>query len=68
MTNNLKPLRRLGAQQPQPQQQRRQRSEQTGDLSGKKASTGILGAWNPPPLSKIEDTGISKLALADLVL
>lgn len=67
MTNNLKPLRRLGAQQPQPQQ-RRQRPEQTGDLAGKKASTGILGAWNPPPLSKIEDTGISKLALADLVL
>ena len=66
MTNNLKPLRRLGAQQPQ--QQRRQRPEQTSDLSGKKATTGILGAWNPPPLSKIEDTGISKLALADLVL
>ncbi len=66
MTNNLKPLRRLGAQQPQ--QQRRQRPEQTSELSGKKASTGILGAWNPPPLSKIEDTGISKLALADLVL
>lgn len=67
MTNNLKPLRRLGAQQPQ-QPQRRSRPEQTGDLSAKKATTGIIGAWNPPPLSKIEDTGISKLALADLVL
>ncbi len=67
MSNNLKPLRRLGAQQPQ--QQKKQRPQTTtANLGSKKPSTGILGAWNPPPLSKIEDTGISKLALADLVL
>lgn len=68
MSNNLKPLRRLGAQQPQQQQEKRQRPQNTGNLGGKKATTGIIGAWNPPSLSKIEDTGISKLALADLVL
>lgn len=68
MSNNLKPLRRLGAQQPQQQQEKRQRPQNTAELSGKKATTGILGAWNPPSISKIEDTGISKLALSDLVL
>lgn len=68
MSNNLKPLRRLGSKQPQQPQQRRPRPEPTDDLPGRKPSTGILGAWNPPPLSKVEDTGISKLALADLVL
>jgi len=67
MTNNLKPIRRLGAQQPQ-QKRTRPLSNTTGSLGQKKPTTGILGAWNPPPLSKIEDTGISKLALADLVL
>lgn len=69
MSNNLKPLRRLGAQQPQQQQQKRQRpQDSTSELPSKRATTGILGAWNPPSLSKIEDTGISKLALSDLVL
>ncbi|GAB5490038.1 MAG: AAA family ATPase [Phototrophicaceae bacterium] len=67
MTNNTKPLRRLGAQQPQ-QPQRRQRPKQATNSLEKKPTTGILGAWNPPPLTKIEDTGISKLALSDLVL
>lgn len=69
MSNNLKPLRRLGAQQPQQQQPKRTRQpSQTSNLGSKKPSTGILGSWNPQPLSKVEDTGISKLALADLIL
>lgn len=80
MTNNLKPLRKLGSQQPQsPPQETAQAKPQTkslqqhrtrpltGKLSGK-LTTGILGAWNPPPLSKLEDTGLTKLALADLVV
>ncbi|MGJ3237777.1 MAG: ATP-binding protein [Anaerolineae bacterium] len=68
MTNNSKPLRRLGAQQPQqPNKRTRPLNNSTGNLD-KKPTTGILGAWNPPPLSKIEDTGLSKLFLADLVL
>jgi len=79
MSNNLKPLKRLGTQQPQaPQAQapqtppnagapRRPMPQSTADL-GKKSTTGIMGAWNPPPLRKIEDTGLSKLVLADLVL
>ncbi|MBW4435563.1 MAG: hypothetical protein KME04_00395 [Pleurocapsa minor GSE-CHR-MK-17-07R] len=35
------------------------RPTQTGDLSG---------AWTPPPLSKLEDTGLNLLNVADLVL
>lgn len=67
MTNNLRPLRKMGSQQGQPQQQRRpQPRESSAPPPGK--HTGILGSWNPPPLRNIEDTGISKLALADLVL
>jgi predicted ATPase with chaperone activity len=65
MTNNLRPLRRTGSQQPQqPQQSQRPPQQASSD----KKMTGILGGWNPPPLRTIEDTGISKLALADLVL
>ncbi|MEM9951052.1 MAG: ATP-binding protein [Chloroflexota bacterium] len=72
MTNNLKPLKRLGAQQPQqapPDRQRRTRpiGKTTGSLN-KKPTTGILGAWNPPPLTNVSDTGLTTLALADLVL
>ena len=29
---------------------------------------GTPGAWNPPPLGKLEDTGLNLLAVADLVL
>jgi hypothetical protein len=76
MTNNLRPLRRTGGQQQGGQQQGGQ--QQGGQQGGQqrrpappppdRKMTGILGSWNPPPLRTIEDTGISKLALADLVL
>lgn len=68
MTNNLRPLRRTGSgQQGQKGQQRRQQGSPPSQKPSNKM-TGILGSWNPPPLSSIADTGISKLALADLVL
>lgn len=68
MTNDLKPIRRLGAQQPQQKRTRPLNNNTTGGLGRKKPTTGILGAWNPPPLSKIEDTGLTKLSLSDLIL
>ncbi|MEL6404597.1 MAG: ATP-binding protein [Chloroflexota bacterium] len=78
MSNSLKPLRPLnpkpsGNTPTPPSQdtgQLRSRRRQTDNLNtGKKRpTTGIIGAWNPPPLSSIEDTGLTRLALADLVL
>lgn len=67
MTNNLRPLRRTGSEQQPPQKGKGQQRRPQQSPPSKKM-TGILGGWNPPPLSSIEDTGISKLALADLVL
>lgn len=75
MTNNLKPLKKLGAQQPNAantQQLSSLKQKRTRPLSktpkSGKLTTGIIGAWNPPPLSKLEDTGLTKLALADLII
>jgi predicted ATPase with chaperone activity len=66
MTNNLKPLRRLGSQQPQ--QPQRPRPAAGAPIPQAKPKTGIIGGWNPPPLRKLEDTGLSKLAVSDLIL
>lgn len=60
MANNLKPLRR--PQQPQ-QGQGQQRPPQRRPQPP--VSTGV---WNPPPIANVEATGLSKLAISDLVL
>lgn len=48
-----------------------QRPSQIKSLSGQPGTSPLdssEGGWSPPPLSKIEDTGLNLLALADLVL
>jgi predicted ATPase with chaperone activity len=62
---NLKPLKSIGSQ---PQQQRRPQQGQApqGDQQGQQSTQS--GLWGPPPIASVADTGLSKLALADLVL
>ncbi len=59
MADKPRPLRNLN--QPQAGNQ-----EQAS--SNRRPKTGILGGWNPPPIASVDDLGLNKLRLADLVL
>lgn len=66
MTNNLKPIRSLGSKQPPQKSRRPEKKADTGQLRQPSGQDNTL--WSPQPLQKVEDTGISKLALGDLIL
>lgn len=61
MTNNLKSLRNRGSQEPGG-------SRRSDDSEPKRPRTGILAGWNPPPVASVDDTGLSLLAIGDLLL
>jgi energy-coupling factor transporter ATP-binding protein EcfA2 len=44
------------------------RPAQSEPVAQRKPTGGLEGAWNPQPLRTVEDTGLSKLALADFIL
>jgi len=64
MTSNLKRIRSLKSQ-PQPQTAQEEQAAGTGPLNETMFANNL---WQPPALSSIEDTGLSKLAISDLVL
>jgi len=59
MADKPRPLRNLN----QPQA-----GNQEEPPVNRRPKTGILGGWNPPPIASVEDLGLTKLRLADLVL
>ena len=64
---NLRSLRNVGQQPPQ-------RPDRPPQPEAGRTPTSPLGdltkqrVWNPPPIRTIEDTGLSKLTIADLIL
>ncbi len=67
MADNPKSLRNLNQSQHTPAYQ--SASDDAPQMPvGRRPKTGILGGWNPPPISSVDDLGISRMRLADLVL
>ncbi|MCA9914877.1 MAG: hypothetical protein KC496_16100, partial [Anaerolineae bacterium] len=67
MADNPKSLRNLNQPQRTPAYQSAPDDSQQVPV-GRRPKTGILGSWNPPPIASVDDLGISKMRLADLVL
>lgn len=61
MTSNLKPIRKLSSQGRSSNQETQK--PRTGYLAAQEA-----GVWLPPPLKNVDDTGLSRLGIGDLVL
>lgn len=62
-SSNLKPLRRPPQQSQQGQRRQQQRRSDSGQQPPQQGS-----GWDPPALSNVDDTGLTKLAIANLVI
>jgi predicted ATPase with chaperone activity len=62
-SSNLKPLRRPPQQSQQGQRRQQQRRSGSGQQPPRQGS-----GWDPPALSNVDDTGLTKLAIANLVI
>jgi predicted ATPase with chaperone activity len=58
---NLKPLKKVSSQQQRPQKPQQNPSSQ-------QRTSDEVSEWSPPALGSIEDTGLSKLGVSDLIL